>query len=377
MRWELRSPVHIFGADAASGALRAELSTLPVKSAAILVSASISRSAPVRSMQQTALKHLRVLARFESGPADDALPLVNEMADALQSHVPDLILAVGGGKVIDCAKALSMALARSIRFRGGAPQPLGSRENPEEREPWPSIVAVPTTLSGADTTPSAGLPDKDANTVMIADPRLMPRIAIHDARMLRLTPRRLLAGTAITALAHCVEVLYSDSPSGLATGLALAAARLLRRGTRSLATTARLGDDQLATLAEGATLAGIATLHARLGLEHRLARELRARSAIEHAQAHSALLAPFMRVAGHPTSRADRELAEALGDGGSPAWEVVADLASGLGVNCRLRDYGLEAAALTKVAEAAGARRDDSDRSRTVARARAVLEAAW
>ena len=125
----------------------------------------------------------------------------------LRDRDADGVVSVGGGSPIDGAKAAVHA------YSGGATPHL----------------AIPTTLSAAEFTPTAGVTD-DSTALKsgVAAPSLAPRTVVLDAEVTLPTPERLWLSTGIRALDHAVETVYAVEGDRFAELLALEAIRRLR-----------------------------------------------------------------------------------------------------------------------------------------------------
>ena len=132
---------------------------------------------------------------------------VEELASLLREATADGVVAVGGGSPIDGAKA---AL---YHYDGGAT----------------GQIAIPTTLSAAEFTFTAGVTD-DATQRKggVAHPRLTPRAVILDPEVTLHTPERLWLSTGIRALDHAVETVYAPERDRFADELSLRAIAMLR-----------------------------------------------------------------------------------------------------------------------------------------------------
>jgi maleylacetate reductase len=220
----------------------------------------------------------------------------------------DVLVGLGGGSAIDTAKAVSAAT--------GLP-----------------LVAVPTTYAGAEWTPYFGVRDAErrvkgggtgAHTVAV----------VYDPELTLDLPRDESGGTAMNALAHCVEALYVSDSSEARAGAALIDTCLPAVLADGHDREARQG------LLEGAMHAGVALRDHGLYLGHALAQALGGRYGLPHGALNAICLPAAMRFNG---------ATEPLGI------ERVEELARLAGFT-RLRDLGVPADELGQVAEAAATR---------------------
>ena len=182
--------------------------------------------------------------------------LVEEIAEVLRPLPVDRgLVALGGGRVIDVAKALAAA----DRLSG--------------------LVAIPTTLSGAEMTGRhrqiAGIPANTPYvrpTVVINDPSLSASQAVPD-----------LAASSANALGHAITAVLSDRSTPFARAVGSEALRSICSGWSG-------SEPDRDSLALGALLAGWAVDKSGLGLHHAMAQTAVRAASIGHAEANAALL---------------------------------------------------------------------------------------
>lgn len=296
-------------------------------------------------------------------------PLRSIQAGALAArrHGADVLVSVGGGSAIDTAKCVALLMAcegdwepYAIRFaeRGSEAR----RALPPQTLPH---LAVPTTAgSSSEVVPGAGCHDPERRIrLLFRDARLQPRIAVLDPEMAIYADPELTAASGMTAVARCVEALYSRDRQALSEGLALQGIRLLVRGLpRALA---RPGDlEARGECLLGCLLSGIAVDSAMASVVHAVGHVFGGRYGFPHGIAHAILLPPAMRcflpilgdgchvvaqATGAPGDRSNPEAAAVA------ASDRVAALVTASPLPTRLRDTGIAEGDLLAIA-AAGAR---------------------
>jgi len=147
-------------------------------------------------------------------PVEDVLAL----AALMRERQADLIVALGGGSVIDGAKVACLAVWRGITDRAGLIGAATARGREADfwdgDPPRPRIIALPTTLSAAEFAPYAGYTDLAAGRKYRAlDPWMVPRAVILDPAATLETPAPLLLSSGIRALDHAVERWCSSEPT--------------------------------------------------------------------------------------------------------------------------------------------------------------------
>lgn len=220
---------------------------------------------------------------------DAALPL-------LRQTNPALILALGGGSVIDTAKALALALPAvgpavgpaggwsfAGHFRAGGALP--------ETEALP-ILAVPTTAgTGAEVTPFATIWDKaQRRKHSLHSPALIPRGVLLDAELTLGLPRATTLHAGLDALSHALEAIWNRNANSLSDGFALQALRLILAHLPAVLEKPDSLTDRSAML-EASLLAGCAITQTRTALVHSMSYPLTAHLGVPHGLACGAFLA--------------------------------------------------------------------------------------
>jgi maleylacetate reductase len=246
----------------------------------------------------------------------------------------DLLLSLGGGSVIDGTKAVARELG------------------------YPTQIAVPTTLSGAEWAHRVGVTDEASGRKSgFADPKAVPPVVILDPEATLFTPEKLWLSTGIRALDHAVEgFLYGgDHPVTDVTGLE-GARRLMRYLPRSKQDSEDV--EARLELQIAGWLAYFGPANTPMGLSHALGRRIGASYEVPHGVTSCITLAPSLDVVRDrvPGDRW-RKLEEALG--GDPAGRVSA-LVEALDLPHRLREVGVPEEDLETIAREFGDREEEA-----------------
>jgi maleylacetate reductase len=242
---------------------------------------------------------------------------VEEISAALLSRIEDApaLVALGGGRVVDTAKAIAGA--------------TGGR-----------CAAIPTTLSGAELTPFHRLPAGVEGAGMVR-----PALVIADPRLMASAPLTALAASAMNALAHAMEALYTPLANPVCDIAALRAASLLAEGITH-------DPPDPDALALGALLAGYASGAAGIAVHHALCQTIVRTAGAPHAETNAVMLAHSGRLMAGRAPGPMSELARALGDGSADPEAAAAGIAR-LAARCghvRLATLGVTADHLPAVA---------------------------
>jgi len=222
---------------------------------------------------------------------------------------PDVIVAIGGGSSMDCAKGINFVHSCGGRMhdyhgRGKATGPL-----------LPSI-GVPTTAgTGSETQSFALISDAETHVKMACgDPRAAFRVAILDVRLTLTQPPSVTALTGIDALSHAVESHVSRAATPASRLFSREAFRLLAAGLpRVFADPGDVAAREAVQL--GAAWAGMAIENSMLGAAHALANPLTAVHDVVHGQAVGMMLPHVVRFNAAGDDSPYAELVAALPDG--------------------------------------------------------------
>jgi alcohol dehydrogenase class IV len=224
--------------------------------------------------------------------AEPTVELARAGVAAAREHGADVVAAVGGGSVIDLAKAVAMLLGN-----GGDPldylEVIGSGRTISQ--PAVPCVAVPTTAgTGAEVTANAVLASPAHGLkASLRSPLMIPRVALVDPELTVSCPPRVTAASGLDALTQCLEPFVSVRANPLTDGLAREGLRRAAAGLRAAYADGRdLG--ARADMAMCSLLGGIALANAKLGAVHGLAGVIGGTADVPHGVACAALLAPVV-----------------------------------------------------------------------------------
>ena len=302
----------------------------------------------------------------------DLASLESVLSGLRQSH--GAVVALGGGSVMDAAKAIAGALGPAADVAMIASAARAATPLPGEAAPWP-IYCVPTTAgTGSEVTSTATLWDGETGEkYSLADERLYPRAAVLDCTLLETAPEDLVLSTALDALSHSMESIWSRRHNPISDACATAAIRAVHR---NLPLALQRGETAHRTeLQSAAVMAGYAISATRTGLAHAISYPLTGRFGLRHGLACSFTLPAVATF----TLEREPERARTIAD----AFDVAdtADLApvlrrwmEALGVYDAVRRV-IDPTAVSELGDAllAKGRADNGIRPATVADAQAIL----
>ena len=203
------------------------------------------------------VKKMETIVGIPSEPEHDVV--INYVNEAKKLK-PNIIIAVGGGSVIDVAKAVKI-------FYEFPDYKLGM---PSENIPrlHTTLVAIPSTSGTGSEVSAASVLKKDGIKHAIVSPEIIPNYAILDARLPQKMPIDIARDTGIDAFVHAMEAYVSKLASPFSDGIALKALKEIRKNfSLSLKGNGKAREN----MHYASTLAGISFMNARLGLCHAMA----------------------------------------------------------------------------------------------------------
>lgn len=248
--------------------------------------------------------HCPQVEYFDKIQPDPTVELAAEGTARLKTFDPDLLVALGGGSTLDCAKAMAYFAKGNYK-----------------------LVAIPTTSgSGSEVTDFAILTHNRVKHPLV-DKRLRPDMAILDSDLLQQLPKGLIAETGFDVLCHALEA-YVAKEAGTLTDLyareAFSSAYAALPASYAGNTAVRL------KVHLAATMAGMAFTQAGLGLCHAMAHALGGMFHIPHGRLNAILLPSIISCNAHVAGKKYAELARAAGMGGSADTIAVRNLKNGL-----------------------------------------------
>ncbi len=283
-------------------------------------------------------------------------PTTDDVARGLalaQRYEPELIVGLGGGSSMDCAKGINF-----LYTNGGTMHDYWGEG--KALEPMLPMIAVPTTAgTGSETQSFALISDAKTHVKMACgDKKASFRVAMLDPQLTMTQPPQVTALTGIDAIAHALETHVTKKRNPASIAFSREAWRLLATNfARVLAEPEDLiarGGMQL-----GACFAGMAIENSMLGATHALANPLTAHYGIVHGQAVGLMLPHVIRFNGELFGHWYEELVRVtIDEPGMPEVDAsamgLAEFVSGLvakaGLPTRLFDCGVQEAKLSQMA---------------------------
>ena len=287
---------------------------------------------------------------FSEVEPDPSIETVMRGVEQMRKGQPDAIIALGGGSVLDAAKAMWLFYEHpEVNFHEIKQKFMNPRKRvfqfPKHREKA-KLIAIPTTSgTGSEVTSFAVISDKQNNIKYpISDPVLMPDIAIIDSQFTLTVPKHITADTGMDVLTHALEAYVSVVANEFSDGPIIKAIQLV---FEYLPKVYQNGTDEEARekMHYASTIAGMSFNNAYLGINHSLAHALGSEFKIAHGRANAILLPHVIRFNAHrptkftPFAAYEHYIAD----------KRYAELAQTLGLPARTTEEGIESLILAIV----------------------------
>lgn len=298
----------VFGAGASRARLADEVDGLGAQRVLLIAT---EQERPVAEELSGVLDD-RVVAVFTDVRPHVPVEVARTARAAAREAGADLLLSIGGGSTTGTAKAIAL----------------------ETRLP---ILAVPTTYAGSEMTPVWGLTEGQRKTTG-TDAVVLPRVVIYDPELTVSLPPQITGPSAMNAMAHCVEALYTPKANPITSLIAEEGIRALARGVVGAVRDGGDLDARGETL-YGAYLAGAAFAAAGAGIHHKICHTLGGAYDLPHADMHTVVLPHAVAFNQPAIPRVMARVARALD--AEDAAQGLRELTERIGAPTALRDIGM------------------------------------
>ncbi len=287
--YTLKMPHAVYGGENAMDNITAIIKELGSKKVAMFTDPGIEKSG-LFALPEAAVK----AGGADYYVLDDLKPEPDYMAaqrliDDFKGQGAELVIACGGGSVMDAAKLASVLVTDEY----GVKELL---DTPGRAKKCVPIVLIPTTAgTGAEVTPNAivAVPERELK-IGIVNENMIADYVILDARMIKNLPRPIAAATGVDALAHCIECYTSNKANPFSDTFALEGLDLILNNIE------RACDDPEAMDAKNAMqiaayYGGLAITASGTTGVHALSYPLGGKYHIAHGVSNAILLVPVMK----------------------------------------------------------------------------------
>ncbi len=235
-------------------------------------------------LSESRIEHSTVSISQEPSPEQ-----IDTIAEKYRHKKIKVVIAIGGGSVVDAGKAVSAMLVTDGSVTDYL-EGVGSKTPPGSKIPF---IAVPTTAgTGSETTKNAVISSigEHGYKKSLRHDNYVPDIALIDPKLSLGTPASITASCGMDALSQLLESYLSCNASPITDALALSGMQHIKNGLIGVATTEPDNLKKRTSMAYGAMLSGITLANAGLGIIHGIAGPLGGFVEIPHGLACGTLL---------------------------------------------------------------------------------------
>ena len=292
--------------------------------------------------------NLELVGVYDKIVQDARLDLINDGAAFYRKCGADCMVVVGGGSVMDTAKAINILIGGDLDDFSPLAEQVGLFEG---AKPLPPHIAFPTTAgTGAEVTYAmVVLNDVEKVKVACAHPYCNADIAMLDPELTVKLPPKITAFTAMDAMTHAIESVTCICPNPISDGLGLHAIRLVAKYLpQAMKDPGNV--DARGYLLIASTMAGMAFINSFTGGVHATAHALGALYGIPHGLANSIMLPQLMEFNLEENPARFVMIADAMGinvdkltteQAARAAVQAIKDLQKTVGLTQTLKDFGV------------------------------------
>ena len=296
--------------------------------------------------------------KFDAIAAHSPREAVIEGARRIREAGADLVVAVGGGSVIDATKVMLQAVWYGIDTVAGLDAIVGGKNaggmDPSAWDADPQslrMIAVPTTLSAAEFSHIAGVTDVAKRVKQAyAHPLAVPKVVILDPAATLDTPAELLLSTGMRSMDHAVERWCAIRPLPFGDALSLHAMKMLAQGLPRLK--AEPQDLQARSDCQVAMWLSLLPQSAGVpfGASHGIGYILGGAYGVPHGETSCVTLPSVLEWNEAVNAERQQAISQALGRPGERAGPALRAFVRDLGLPWRLRDVGIAREQLPEIA---------------------------
>lgn len=287
--YQLKMPHAVYGGENAMENITAIVTQSGVKHVAMFTDKGIEATG-LFALPEAAVKAAGAgYDVLDDLPVEPDYQSVQKLVDQFKASGAGMIIACGGGSVMDAAKLASVLVTDEY----GVKELL---DNPSRAKKCVPLIMVPTTAgTGAEVTPNAivAVPEKELK-IGIVNENMIPDYVILDARMIKNLPRKIAAATGVDALAHCIECFTGNKANPFSDLYALEGLDLILNNIEKACDNPEAMQEKN-RMQLAAYYGGLAITASGTTAVHALSYPLGGKYHIAHGISNAMLLAPVMR----------------------------------------------------------------------------------
>ncbi|MFT3982840.1 MAG: iron-containing alcohol dehydrogenase [Lachnospiraceae bacterium] len=225
--YQLKTPSEVFGGDGSIKKIQDVIKKEEAKKVLLFTDKTIRLTGMVDRILEE-LKHVHAdFQIYDELVAEPGYQDMEKMVEEVREYQCDLIIALGGGSVMDAAKLYSLLKDAAYTVKDLMTDSMKGKKRIKS-------VMIPTTCgTGSEATCNSivGIPEENTKQGIV-NPEMIPDYVILDGSMIRGLPKHIVASSGVDALAHAVECYTSLKATPLSDTYALASAKLIFNNIR-------------------------------------------------------------------------------------------------------------------------------------------------
>lgn len=288
MNYQIKIPSCIYGGEGSIQNIKTVIEQENVKKAVIFTDKGI-KSTGLLDILLEMLKEIQTEYEvFDDLTPEPAYQDIERVMKQVEGCKGDIIIAIGGGSVMDAAKLCSVLKDADYTVKD-------LLQNPTLAKKQIKAVMIPTTCgTGSEATCNAivAIPEEQSKKGIV-NASMIPDYVILDAQMIKKLPKSIVAATGVDALAHCVECFTSKKATPLSDLYAMYGAKLIFQNIREAYNNAD-NMEAKSNMLLGAFYGGIAITGSGTTAVHALSYPLGGKYHIAHGVSNAILFAHVM-----------------------------------------------------------------------------------
>lgn len=297
-------PVHVLFGEGKINQLEEIMKADGMKKAFLVIDKGLEEIIPEI---KSAISNMNVV-KYEKEPGEPTILIVEEITAELKKSNADVVIAIGGGSVIDCAKAARLSMSQNQKLSEFI------KSDKKYVKPKIALITVPTTAgTGSEVSGGAVITDSTKDVkIGLANPFIRAQYAIVDPVLTYGLPKSITAFTGIDAVAQAIAAIMAKVRTPIGTAIALEAIRLSRE---SLVVVVKNGRDKAARLnmACASLMSGLAMNISDCTAEHSLGQAIGGMYHLPHGLTIGLVLAETMERERKHIPELMERIADALG----------------------------------------------------------------
>lgn len=227
MDYQIKIPSCIYGGEGSIENIKTILEKENVKKAVVFTDKGIKSTGLLDRLLQILEKNKTDYEVFDDLTPEPSYHDVERVMEQVRDCKGDIIIAIGGGSVMDAAKLCSVLKDADYTVKD-------LLENPALAKKQIKTIMIPTTCgTGSEATCNAivAVPEEQSKKGIVNDD-MIPDYVLLDAQMIQNLPKAIIAATGVDALAHTVECFTSKKATPLSDLYAMQGAKLIFRNIR-------------------------------------------------------------------------------------------------------------------------------------------------